>query len=124
MHCGWMPGSGELWPATHPYLAADDGLIHLPDGSLGLIEVKCPLKHCTSRIVGACKDPLFCLEFDSNKEVVHCACMCYFVVRTWKDMFIEEIKPDADHWSSMQHRLTKFCLEHYGKKILERLLLE
>ena len=49
--------------------ASPDVFIHFSDGSLGLIEVKCPFKHRASMIAEACKDPLFCLQFDS-KEVL------------------------------------------------------
>ena len=72
----------------------------------------------TSRIVDACKDPLFWLEFDSSTEVVSLKMVCnhyqlvgqlvisgawmgYFAVWTWRDMFIAEIKPNADHCSSL-----------------------
>ena len=126
----------------YPFLAASpNGLIHFPDGSLGLIEVKCPFKHCASMIADACKDPLFCLQFDSSKDVslkrthnyyyqvtgqlaITGACICYFVVWTCKDIFIKEIKLDAVHWSYMQHKLTEFYIEHFGKMILEKLLSE
>ena len=79
----------------HPFLAASPhGLIHFPHGSLGLIEVKCAFKHHASMIASA----LFCLQFDSSKEVVSLkrthnyyhqvtgqlaitgACICYFMV--------------------------------------------
>ena len=125
-----------------PFLAASpDGLIHLPNGSLGLVEIKCPFKHRTSTIADACKDPLFCLEFDSIEEVTSLkrthnyyyqvigqlaitgACICYFVVWTCEDLFIEEIKPDVDLWSCMQHKLTKFYFEHYGKRFWKDLYL-
>ena len=40
-----------------PFLATSpDGLIHLPDGSLALIEIKYSFKHRTSMIADACKD--------------------------------------------------------------------
>ena len=127
----------------YPFLAASpDGLIHFSDGSLGLIEVKCPFKHRASMISDACKDPQFCLQFDSSKGFVSLkrthnyyyqvtgqlaitgACICYFVVWTCNDIFIEEIKLDADHWTCMQHKLTKFYFEHFGKRILEKLMSE
>ena len=40
------------------------------------------------------------------------------------DIFIEEIEPDAALWSSMQHKLKSLYFEHFGKKMMERLLLE
>lgn len=53
-----------------PFFAASpDELIHLPDGSLGLIEIKCLFKHHTFTIAVACKDPLFSLDYDSIKEL-------------------------------------------------------
>ena len=90
----------------------------------------------------ACNDPSFCLQFDHEKEVLFLkrshnyysqvigqlaitgATICYFVVWTCTDMFIEEIELDNDYWTFMQHNLKNFYFDHYGRKILETLMLE
>ena len=108
-----MPGGlpcGVYISQLQPFLAASpDKIFYLKDGSLGLIEIRRPfqVRHYTLRIVDACKDPLFCLEFDSNTEavslkmvcnhyelvgqlVISGACMGYFAVWTWRDMFLQK----------------------------------
>ena len=54
---------GVFLSERFPYLATSpDGIIHLDNGKFGLVEVKCPYKHCKNSIEVACKDTTFCLS--------------------------------------------------------------
>ena len=54
---------GVFLSEQYPYLATSpDGIIRLDNGKFGVVEVKCPYKHCKNSIEVTCKDTTFCLS--------------------------------------------------------------
>ena len=54
---------GVFLSVDYPFLATSpDGVIWLRNEKFGIIEVKCPYKHCDNSIEMVCQDPAFCLK--------------------------------------------------------------
>lgn len=64
---------GVFLSKEFPYLATSpDGVISIDSERFGVIEVKCPFKHCKNSIEEACKDTAFCLiTFDDGQTILN-----------------------------------------------------
>ena len=117
--------------------ASPDGVVFNQEAEMGIIEVKCPYKHRMESISNACKDKYFHLEVANGKThlkrthdyffqitgqlAITEASFCDCVTWTCKDIFIEQIYLDENHWRKMLLQLQEFYATSLGPEIIPRL---
>ena len=97
----------------HPFLGASpDGIVFNDGNEMGLVEVKCPYKHCEHTLEEACKDKAFHLHWEEGEPRlkkthdyyfqvtgqlgITGAAFCDFVTWTCNDMHVERVHFDGE----------------------------
>ena len=108
--------------------ATPDRLVNDPNSlpSEGLLEVKCPWKHCHCTVKDACMDPSFCCELQcgipclksshvyyyqiQGQLAITRQSWCDFVVYTTQDLHVERIFFNREFWSFVEGKLIEFYI--------------